>query len=524
MTENHPKETWVKLYESVMTSVVSNARLLERDWKHEVEPVPTFFNRIEGGHHREQHMASLWRTTQGLHQSRKLLRLHRELEPPLGVKEEPTTTAEPPSSEKTGFSRLTPTFIIRDKACLGVTREELAALILIMGVTLPKLETYTYVWGVGGFGLSVDISHTDAAWCIRIFQGLRLVRHAPSMGSGYTTLMAKHLACGSVPFAKTQSWILSVYLTDQVLDALKAGSYVIDKRAFGGDSLEFLRRLPGDKLVDAFYGTEDIEAFGTKFEPGSILHSTGDLAGKWSRAVTEIAFGGLVPQASPNVVSAVKFTVGGSNLNGCVENLELLVDELHRPEKDNALFGENVQKRCRATGHSFVNYTFPSENSNPTDASAIFSRYSNLLERVVALAVGQPREQGKPVHLDAQGSETPGVNERDIFEDAASNIQTVYEAVLDVEPDTSNDSITPPSVATEDLGKALEGVINNIKGKRAVSLSDCTIIIRCVLAAWAFTVPLVEVKQAADSTTVRVGGKIPNEIVLANLPPVLALC
>ncbi|KAK4142032.1 uncharacterized protein C8A04DRAFT_38679 [Dichotomopilus funicola] len=305
MTENHPKETWVKLYESVMTSVVSNARLLGRDWKLEEEPVPSFLSRIEGGHHQEQHVASLWKVSQDLHQSRKLLGLHRGLERPFGVKEEPTTTAEPPSSEKTGLSRLTPTFIIRDKACIGVTREELAALIIIMGVAIPKLETFAYVWGVGGFGLSVDISHTDAAWCISIFQGLRLVRHAPSMGSGYTTLMAKHLACGSVPFAKNRSWILSVYLTDQVLDALKSGSCVIDKRAFGGDSLEFLRRLPGDKLVDAFYGTEDVAAFGTKFEPGSILHSTGELAGRWSRAITEIAFGGLVPQASPNVVSAV---------------------------------------------------------------------------------------------------------------------------------------------------------------------------------------------------------------------------
>lgn len=310
MTENHPKETWVKLYESVMTSIVSNARLLDRDWKHEEEPVSTFLTRIEGEHHREQHVASLWKARQAAYQSGKLLSIHRELEPPLRVKEESTTTVEPLSSEKAGLSRLTPTLIIRDKACIGVTREELAALIIIMGVTLPKLETYSYVWGVGGFGLSVDISHSDAAWCISIVQGLRLVRHAPSMGSGYTTLMAKHLACGSVPFAKTQSWVLSVYLTDQVLDALKAGGYVIDKRAFGGDSLEFLRRLPGDKLVDAFYGTEDAAAVGPKLAPGSILHSDRELAGKWSRTVTEIAFGGLVPQASPNVVSAVKFTVG----------------------------------------------------------------------------------------------------------------------------------------------------------------------------------------------------------------------
>ncbi|EAQ84486.1 predicted protein [Chaetomium globosum CBS 148.51] len=321
MIENHPKETWVKLYESIMTSIACNAGVLEKDWRGEEEPVLTFLGRIEGNHHREHHVSGLWKARQSAYQStpRKLLSLQRQLEPPAGQNQnpsfpsqQPATTPVPPRSGKRGLSRLTSTLIVRDKACISVTREELAALIIILGVALPNLESHRYVSGVGGFGLSIDINHADAAWSINIVQGSRLARHAPSMGSGYTTLMAKHLACGSVPFAKAQSWILSVYLTDEVLDALKAGSYVIDKRAFGGDSLEFLRRLPGDKLIDAFYGTENAAAAVSssgvpnqqKHEAGSILHADRRLAGKWSRAVTEIAFGGLVPQASPNVVSA----------------------------------------------------------------------------------------------------------------------------------------------------------------------------------------------------------------------------
>ena len=211
-------------------------------------------------------------------------------------------------------------------------------------------------------------------------------------------------------------------------------------------------------------------------------------------------------------------------MNGCVENLELLVDELHRLDKDAALFGENVQERAHASGHAFVNYTFPSENSNPTDASAIFARYSNLLDRVVALAVGQLRGNGTEAHLDTQGRQTHGVNDRDIFEAAASHIQSVYEAAVDLNNDPSNNMTTSPSVATQDLGKALEKVIANIKGKAVMLLSDCTVIIRCVLAAWAYTVPLIEVKQAASSASPGVSGKIRNEIVLANLPPVSALC
>lgn len=546
MTETHPKESWVKLYESVMTSIASNARLLEKDWKDEEEPIPTFLRRIRGEHHQKHHASTLWNARQNAYQAApgKLLSIHRQPEAPLSVNiqvqnasapSQQGATAPPTAQRngKRGLSRLTWTWIVRDKACIGVTREELAALIIIMGVALPRPEHYPYVSGVGGFGLSVDINHADAAWSISIIQGSRLARHAPSMGSGYTTLMAKHLACGSIPFAKNQSWILSVYLTDKVLDTLKAGGHVIDKRAFGGDALEFLRRLPGDKLIDAFYGTEDALAADNssavppnrqRLEPGSILHADRRLAGKWSRAVTGIAFGGLVPQASPNVVSAAKFTVGGSNLNGCVENLELLIDELHRLDKDAALFGENVQERCHASGHAFVNYTFPSENSNPTDASAIFSRYSNLLERVVALTVGQPSGDTE-APLDAAGKETQCVNGQDIFEATASHIQSVYEASVALDRGCSNNTATSGSIlAKQDLGKVLEDVITNINSRAFIPLSDCTAIIRCVLAAWAFTVPLIEVKQAAGPATSAAVGKIPNEIVLANLPPVSSLC
>lgn len=48
MIENHPKETWVKLYESIMTSIACNAGVLEKDWRGEEEPVLTFLGRIEG--------------------------------------------------------------------------------------------------------------------------------------------------------------------------------------------------------------------------------------------------------------------------------------------------------------------------------------------------------------------------------------------------------------------------------------------------------------------------------------------
>jgi len=532
MPESHSGQTWVKLYELVATSIASKVSLLDESWRNE-EPILTFLKRIERPGHQRQHIPSMWHTRQRFYDDGKLLEVHREL-PPGGTEPSNATSDDnimsPRRKVKRVLSRLTSMWIVRGKACIGVTREELAALAIVMGVTFPRRDQSLYLSGVGGFGLSLDISHADTSWSISVVQGSRLPRHAASMGDGYTTLMAKHLACGSVPFAQNNSWILSVYVTPNVYNTLKTGGKIVDKRAFGGDSLEFLRRLPGDKLIDAFYGTA-VATPGSSV--GLIFHADGKTeAGKWPRAVAGIAFGGLVPQASPNVVAAVKFTVAGVNLEGCIENLENLIDLLHRkavlkPAEEENLFGENVLQRYHVDGHSFVNYTFPSEHSNPPDAAAIFARYSNLLGRVVALAIDHTKDPGSATSVD----------ENDVFEAAISGIQKVYESAVAME---LNQTFIDTELANKDLGAVLEKLIGKLDdpknhhkifmGQPAIELSDCADIVRCVLAAWAFTVPLIEVKQAAgtgslsDNSRAPDGNKVPNEIVLASLPPVSALC
>jgi hypothetical protein len=67
--------------------------------------------------------------------------------------------------------------------------------------------------------------------------------------------MAKHMACGSLPFAQSVAWVRSIYITLEVLVAIKEGRNIQDSEEFGGSSLEYLRRLPGSKQIDAFYGT-----------------------------------------------------------------------------------------------------------------------------------------------------------------------------------------------------------------------------------------------------------------------------
>lgn len=80
--------------------------------------------------------------------------------------------------------------------------------------------------------------------------------------------MAKHIACGSIPFANSIVRVQSIYVTSSVLKAIREGRHIKDSEEFGGSSLEYLRRLPSAKQVDAFYGTtkEPADLLGAKMK------------------------------------------------------------------------------------------------------------------------------------------------------------------------------------------------------------------------------------------------------------------
>jgi hypothetical protein len=477
---------------------------------------------------------------------KKLIPAYRQLKkasvPTVNSQQQPqnsgTTIVKQKLKAKSGLCHLTSTWMIGNRAGIRVTREELAALAIITGMVFTWQDRLLYLTAYGGFGFSLDLSHAGAAWSVALVQGSRLPRNASSLGTGYTTLMAKHLACGSIPFAQNEDWVVTIYVTNDVLAAIKRGGNIIDRRAFGGDSLEFLRRLPSSKLIDAFYGVYTEDTAGSPQHPsfGAILHANGTTElGTWTGAVTRIAFGGLVPQACPNVVEAVRFTVDGGmgeDLGVCIEALESLVDELHQQEADSELFGDNVTGAAK--GHSYVNYTFPSEHNNSPDAAAVFARYSNLLERLIAIVVEKRMSNG-PTSSDVppQTQGTPTANGQSESDDEiidsiieATNQQLWESYTAAVNRTKGNGSTVQEST----LKKLVQQVTDKVKQGSVLELTDVAVIIRCVLASWAFTVPLIKVKQTPDMQGAAPWSgcapitKVIHEIVLSSLPPVSAFC
>jgi hypothetical protein len=336
----------------------------------------------------------------------------------------------------------------------------------------------------------------------------------------------KALACGSIPFAESPSWVQSVYVTDHVLEAIKTGKCIIDKRVYGGNSLEFLRRLPGDRVIDAFYGTINPAGDG----PGLILDARSQPIGKWSRVVAGIAFGGLVPQADTNVIDVVRSTVAGAEIQECIQNLEGLIDTLHCESRELDLFGQTVRSRCGNLGHSFVNYTFPSTDSNPRDAAAVFARYMNLLERLVAIPQRvPPPPSGKAavssISMKAGSQAGPLSGRRqssdDVFEAAVAIIEMVYKASL--KPATMRES-DEHNLLGENLGVTVKAVSDQLHTAGNMSLEDKGKIVRCILAAWAATVPSISV-QEHKSRSAHAQSELPQDgscIIMEDMPPIVA--
>ncbi|KAK3690103.1 hypothetical protein B0T22DRAFT_463003 [Podospora appendiculata] len=219
------------------------------------------------------------------------------------------------------------------------------------------------------------------------------------------------------------------------------------------------------------------------------------------------------------------------------------------------MFGERVAERTAATGHMYVNHNYPASDKNPRDAASIFARYMNLLERVVARSEGSPvfptepaatgpvgetkpspRRQGDlesqngyaMESLAANGHAQGGVvdsgdrggaaNDSDspeqpsdrVFKNTVALLTRTYRAAvkarkikaeevkpwLMIPPDTTA-TLTPAELelVSQDLGAELARITAALRDDRKIPLEDAATIVRCILAAWADTVPRIDVME-----------------------------
>ena len=322
------------------------------------------------------------------------------------------------------------------------------------------------------------------------------------------------MACGNLPFARPNDdvdWIKSVYVSPHVLEALKTGRNITDlpDNAFP-KAIEYLRRLPTLNSAQAWphYGTE--KSKDESGEMGLIKKCDGEIAGKWCRAVSGIAFGGLVPQSTIELKDAVAFTLSGlpavipvedandipeEPSNDCKGQLERLVNKVHLQDENLNLFGKYVAARA-----SWQDACFATDCYNTRDAAAVFARYMTLLERLTALCEHQ--------------EENPKDQMQRVYERTCEILEKSYKRAVDQKVQSSS----------EDVGKILGKVVRDIRKRFkispdhcVISLDDCATIAACIIAAWAQNVQIIKLRpDRFDHECLR------EEAYMEDLPSMLA--
>jgi hypothetical protein len=352
--------------------------------------------------------------------------------------------------------------------------------------------------GEGAFGISVSVdrNENDGHWQLHLNSTERRPRHRPSKGSGYAPLFAKHMACGMIPFKRAEAsegkeWIKSVYVSERVLDALKRGGNITDpKDHVNPSAVEYLRRSSKFTPPWPHYGTEE--------RGNGCINQKGQEIGYWWRAVSGIAFGGLVPQTTKELKHAVTFTISGlinvidgdgnfhlDNVPNIVlswaEALERLENKLHAKEKDLELFGNYVAEREDWDDASYAISCY-----NTGDAAAVFGRYMTLLERLTALC------------NEARDRETPD-----------AKMERVFESTCDLLGENYRQALVTPTRNPEEVDSRLGNVIMKIGDSfndddNHISLRNCAWVAACIIAAWAGNVQIISLEPGRRADANRV--------------------
>ncbi|KAL1602576.1 hypothetical protein SLS60_005992 [Paraconiothyrium brasiliense] len=267
-----------------------------------------------------------------------------------------------------------------------VTGHELAALSVVLGSPVDisldaqneKCESWANTYK-GALGVSIAATATsDGSYHISLASNKRNVSQLPAKGSGYSTLHAKHLASGSLPFASDRKTINSILITAETLSHLKAGKHLY-LQPTGADTKgsQFLARLPNARAPN-FHALAPSE---TANHTSRLLHAIGDL----------VFTGGFTPFASIPLIQTVRFVASGGLVPGrLLQRLDALVEKVHRQAPHLQLFGPllentNAHLRFRLNERLAKLARGTLTDEALADKVARMSRYTTLLERLIAL-------------------------------------------------------------------------------------------------------------------------------------------
>ncbi|KAH8890545.1 hypothetical protein GQ53DRAFT_867616 [Thozetella sp. PMI_491] len=403
-----------------------------------------------------------------------------------------------------GVKRIRPTiveddydlWIYHDKPCVRVFAEELAAMMFVLGITYGESDS------VGAFG-TILTTHKDGHYStMRLAHSRWETKLHLGGGSGYSTIFAKHMACGCLPFAETVGAegtpvVHTIMISKATKEVLISGGVILDDKPPGTSpttqSWKYLGSLPSIAGHGLFYPISSESEYlttylkDTKSETGAIYWKfnpnnpkdrsvDAELIASWRDAVAGIAFGGLVPMASNHLVDTIVWSVGGE-LEGrdFKKLLELLVViDRHAAERIGVevvpIFSAGVQ-RIAAMMSDFGDvdsdyYLFDKFRSS-VEATWSLDQLTTALEYLLAWA-GSPTNNG-------------GLPEKRV-----SDIECAFKSCANkVGESMKSKGKQKQSNEKTEVEIILEEVIRKLQGKEErPSLDDCGKVAWCIIKAW----------------------------------------
>ncbi|EOA88415.1 uncharacterized protein SETTUDRAFT_129233 [Exserohilum turcica Et28A] len=266
-----------------------------------------------------------------------------------------------------------------DRMRIKVTAAELTALAVILGSEPNKnIGTDRAFTDMGAYGICITPTRTQGSkYHITLTQNKlsRSQRHA--LGSGVSTIFAKHLAAGSLPYRQDKLGVHSILITEDTFDTIQAGTLLgPEPSATQTQQSKFLTSLPNSTELK-FYALTSTQA---------------DTSTTLLNAIAALPFsGGLPPLASSPMIKTIKFIASGNLETGkLLQRLEALVDKVHRQAPHLNIFGplyepQNTKALYRERERLRKLDTDPQTPDTLADKSARMSRYITLLERLMAL-------------------------------------------------------------------------------------------------------------------------------------------
>lgn len=407
-----------------------------------------------------------------------------------------------PQSNQSWWSDTREVWIHAGHPSIEVSKEELASLSFIIGIPLHAQNAEFLPNARGPYGITLTSEKVAAITTIRLVFGPRA--RSPegpkplAKGSGYSTLFAKHMACGSLPFARcvigepvTKVDMQTVMVTDEVKTALEGGGAIsnlaLDTKNGGEYPREFnyLARLPSSSTVEFYLNCDNAG----DVDQGLLLNAYSVVSGRpaqissWCDAVAGIPFGGLVPLTTRNLRAVVKFTLEGylkcpdpanpQELDPIFHLIGMAANELEcKKLTEIDVFG--YIKDCDGPT---VATTKDTEDCDPRFLAETLNCFMTLFERFMAIAA----VNGK---LDDVGVV------RDVHTSLQSKLKEAYDAAV---------ARTPPRTTLEVLINGNKGLAEKV-AKRSVKVADCVEAAMCILAAWTSLVRLVRWTKGDSKT------------------------